>query len=112
LEVASMPRRGGTSIATSNERQDTGSKHKLATIRSNNREFNHQTRLQRVVLHYVGRKNGEGQEERKGEWERTQRGRRTYEVSPAVCVLVRATPFLGYRWVWTSGLPGRLSTEF
>jgi len=72
LEVASKPRRGVTSIATSNERQDTGSKHKLATIRSNNREFNLRTRLESVILHYVQRKNGEGQEERKGEREGTQ----------------------------------------
>jgi hypothetical protein len=64
-----MPRRGGTSIATSNELQDTGSKHKLATIRSNNREFNLRTRLESAILHYVQRKNGEGQEERKGECE-------------------------------------------
>jgi hypothetical protein len=86
-----MPRRGGTSIATSNELQDTGSKHKLATIRSNNREFNLRTRLESAILHYVQRKNGEGQEERKGECERGHKRQKNIR-----SVARRLYPFYGY----------------
>jgi hypothetical protein len=86
-----MPRRGGTSIATSNELQDTGSKHKLTTIRSNNREFNLRTRLESAILDYVG------QEERKGECERGHKRQKNIR-----SVARRLHPFYGYTLFWAT----------